>query len=259
MASQDLVGEHGQRVAGVQREPEAVLGRERRPTAAALAAVDDVVVDEERVVQQLDRHGDRQDVAVAAAERAARRHAQRGPDRLARPARVRARDPVEPAVRLAVRDGVEHRAADEAADVVGVRLHELSAVGGQHGSIATSKRQPEAGRPVGLDRAAVGARRAASVPAASETTTARLERGGSSVDLAPARSAPRRRRAPPRPQSLSCPQRRASGPTAERVPLCSQTSAVASPALSGPGTVRRTGGPTPLESTGTVTAPGRPA
>ena len=169
----------------------------RRPPSAALAAVDDVVVDEERVVQQLDRDGDRQDVAVAPAERAARRHAQRGPDRLPRPARVRARDAVEPAVRLAVRDGVEHRAPDEPADVVGVRLDELGAVGGQHGSIATSKRQPETGRPVGLDRAAVGAgarrrrpwrarpRPLGSSAAAAASTSARLEAHVGAVEHSP--------------------------------------------------------------------------
>ena len=94
---------------------------------------------------------------VAAAEGAARRHAQRRPERLARPARVLARDAVEPAVRLAVGDRVEHRAAHEAADVLGVGLDEVGAVGGQHGSIDDLERQPEPGRALGLDRAAVDA------------------------------------------------------------------------------------------------------
>ena len=37
MAPQDLVGEHSERVARVEREAEAVLRRERRPPAPALA------------------------------------------------------------------------------------------------------------------------------------------------------------------------------------------------------------------------------
>ena len=63
MASQDLVGEHGQSVARVQREAEAELGPQSGPAAATLAAVDDVVVDEEGVVEQLDRDGDRDDLS----------------------------------------------------------------------------------------------------------------------------------------------------------------------------------------------------
>ena len=42
--------------------PSPVLGRQRRPAAPLLAPVDDVVVDEERVVQQLDRNRDRKRV-----------------------------------------------------------------------------------------------------------------------------------------------------------------------------------------------------
>ena len=122
MAAQHAVGQHGQSVARVQRQPQSVLGDQRRAPAAALGAVDDVVVDEEGVVQQLDRHGDGQRVAVVAAEGAARGHAQRGADALAGPARVRPRDAIEPAVRLAVRDDVEHRTADEPPDVLAVLL-----------------------------------------------------------------------------------------------------------------------------------------
>ena len=54
----------------------AELRRQRGPAAPSLAAVDDVVVDEERVVEQLDCHGDRQDLGVAAAEGAACSHAE---------------------------------------------------------------------------------------------------------------------------------------------------------------------------------------
>ena len=127
--------------------PSAVLGGERRTPATALAAVDDVVVDEEGVVQQLDGHGDGHDVGVAAAEGAARRHAQGGAQRLARAAGVVARDAVEPAVRLSVGDRVEHRAAHDAVDVVGVGLDELGLVGGQHGSTTTSSASHSLGAP----------------------------------------------------------------------------------------------------------------
>ena len=147
MAPQDLVGEHGQGVAGVQREPDAELGSERRAPAATLAAVDDVVVYEEGVVQQLDRHGDRQDVTVAAPECAARRHAQRGTKRLSGTARIHTRDPVQPAVRLAVGDSVEHRTTDEATDLIGVSLDQLDAVARQHGPIATSTGSQSFGAP----------------------------------------------------------------------------------------------------------------
>ena len=48
-------------IAGVEGERGAVLGRQRRAAAAHQAAVDDVVVHQERVVQQLDRHRGRWD------------------------------------------------------------------------------------------------------------------------------------------------------------------------------------------------------
>ncbi|HMD55895.1 MAG TPA: hypothetical protein VKG82_00305 [Solirubrobacteraceae bacterium] len=94
MAPQDLVREHGQSVARVQREADAELRWQRRPAAPALAAVDDVIVDEERVVEQLDCDGDRQDLGVAAAESAACSHAECGPKRLSRPTRIYPRDAV---------------------------------------------------------------------------------------------------------------------------------------------------------------------
>ena len=109
--TQHAVGEHGQRIARVERECRAVLGGQGRAAAPAQAAVDDVVVHEERVVQQLDRHGGRQDVRRPAAEGAGSGQAEGRAQGLAGPARVDARDAVEPGVRLPVGDRVEHRPA----------------------------------------------------------------------------------------------------------------------------------------------------
>ena len=112
------------------------VGRPRRRSAPVL----DVVVDQEGVVQQLERDRDRQHVAVVAAEGAAGGHAQGGPDALARPAGVRPGDAVEPAVRLAIRDDVEHRPADEPSDVLAVFLDAQGTVtcSGSHRSGAPS-------------------------------------------------------------------------------------------------------------------------
>ena len=153
------------------------------------------------------------------AEGAARRHAQRGPERLSRSARVHARDPVQPAVWLTVGDRVEHRATDEAADVLGVRLDQVGAVGGQHAVDRHLERQPELRGSIGLDRAAVDARGAGRIAAATDTSTARLERGGSSASSRRLETARRRLEHRRRRGRVSGPQRSASGPTAEEVPL----------------------------------------
>jgi len=103
------------------------------------------ISDEERVVEQLDRDGDRQHLTVAAAEGAAGGHAESRPQRLSGPARIDARNAVQPAVRLAVGNRAEHRAAHEMTDVLGVRLDQLGAVGRQHCRTATSTGNHSAG------------------------------------------------------------------------------------------------------------------
>ena len=64
--AQHLPGDHRKAVAGIQRGRQPVLRRQRRPTAAHLAAVGDVVVDEKGVVQQLDCDRDAQKVVASA-------------------------------------------------------------------------------------------------------------------------------------------------------------------------------------------------
>ena len=139
MPAQHLVREHGERVAGVEREPEPVLGGKRRSPAAQLAAVDDVVVDQERVVQQLDRDGDRARRPRRSPPNA-RHVARHSAGRIALPGRLGyvAHDAVEPAVRLAVGDGVEHRAANEAAGVLQDALDEVVGFDVDHGHASTT-------------------------------------------------------------------------------------------------------------------------
>ena len=84
---QHAVREHRERVAGVEGYRQPVAGVQRRSPATALAAVDDVVVDQERVVQHLDRDSDRKHIRVAAAEGPAGRRGT-SVDRIALPGRL---------------------------------------------------------------------------------------------------------------------------------------------------------------------------
>ena len=94
-------GEQGQRVAGVQRQGHAVLGVQRRSAVAQLAAVLDVVMDEEGVVHQLQRGGDGEGVVERATERLARCEQQRRAEVLGGACRVVADEVVQLGDRLA--------------------------------------------------------------------------------------------------------------------------------------------------------------
>ena len=112
VATHHLVGDNCERVAGVQCERGAVRARQRGFTAALLTAVGNVVVDEKRVVQQLDAHRQRHRVRRRSPKAATRRQAEGGTDRLAAAHRVVAHRSVQPVERFAVRDRVDHGPAN---------------------------------------------------------------------------------------------------------------------------------------------------
>jgi hypothetical protein len=120
------------RIADVDGDGQALLHVHRRLVAPVEAAVLDVVMDEEGVVQQLDRHRGRQRLLDRAAEGTAGGDAQRRAQPLAH-VRQRARDQVvEVAPRLPARKLLEQRAIGEVA-VPGELLLEVRRSRG-HGS-----------------------------------------------------------------------------------------------------------------------------
>jgi hypothetical protein len=94
---------------------DALLHVHRRFVASVQAPVLDVVVDEEGVVQQLDRHRRRQCLLDRPAEGAARGDAQRGTQPLADVRELTRDQVVEIAPRLAVRELPEQRAISDVA------------------------------------------------------------------------------------------------------------------------------------------------
>ena len=95
VVDQRAQAEQRQRVADVDRDRHAVQRVQRRPAAALLALVLDVVVDEEGVVQQLERDRRAHRVLDARAEGARRRDAQARPQHAAAAARVVGDEAVE--------------------------------------------------------------------------------------------------------------------------------------------------------------------
>jgi hypothetical protein len=77
--AQQTLADDQQGVAGIERELRAVRGGQGRAAPPGGAAVHDVVVDEERVVQQLDRDRHGQRGGRRSAEGPARGQAQAGP------------------------------------------------------------------------------------------------------------------------------------------------------------------------------------
>ncbi len=100
--------ERGERVAGIQRDRHAVLDVHRGAAATLLAAVLDVVVDQERRVEQLDRRRDMERVLDGATERLTRRETQRRPEALARAEGECAQRLVQVPARLESRDVASH-------------------------------------------------------------------------------------------------------------------------------------------------------
>ena len=137
-SAQDALGQHGQAVAGVERESDAVLGVQGVEAATQEAAVGDVVVDQERVVQQLDGDCGSHDVPSSAPERLARREAQRGTDELGGTGGIVPDQVVEPRGRLAVGQLGDESGTGQVA-VLGELRRDLGVASDRrHGSAATS-------------------------------------------------------------------------------------------------------------------------
>src|SRR5262249_17872164 len=107
--------ERGQRetIAHVHRDRGAVRGVERRVAASRLALVLDVVVDEEGVVQQLERGGGPERILGRGAEDAGGGDADARTQHAPAPLRILDRRPVEVAVRLARPEVVDQRDAGD--------------------------------------------------------------------------------------------------------------------------------------------------
>jgi len=112
--AQHLAGHHREAVTDVDGRGSTVGGGQGGPAAAHQAAVGDVVVHQKRVVQQLDRHGDADQVGGVGAEHPPGGLAQRRAQPLARPRRVLPHRRVQPPRRFAVGQRVEHGAPDVA-------------------------------------------------------------------------------------------------------------------------------------------------
>ena len=109
VVEQRTEAERRERVTGVERDRHAVLDVHRRASAAGVAAVLDVVVDQERGVEQLDGRGGGQRVVDGPAERLARGEAEGRPEALALPHGERAQRLVEVTSRLAPVDVARDR------------------------------------------------------------------------------------------------------------------------------------------------------
>ena len=83
--AQGGAGEDRKRISGVDRQRDTVLGVQRGPPSAQQTGVLDVVMDQERVVQKLERDRGRQRLVELAAERDGGCEAEGRPDRLPAP------------------------------------------------------------------------------------------------------------------------------------------------------------------------------
>src|ERR1700737_1555588 len=119
--------EQVRRVAHVHRDADAVLAMNRRALATALAAVLEIVMDQESVVKELDRDGRRECLALAPAERTASGHAESGAQAFSPAPGIR-RDQVVQIRRASARNKLEQRTRAQLA-VTRQRLFERLSVG----------------------------------------------------------------------------------------------------------------------------------
>ena len=106
------LGQHRQRVARVQRETDTCARVQGRFAPSTQAAVRDVVVDQEGVVEHLDRDGRKHHLGLVTAERDRGGQADRRADVLGRPSGIVADQVVQPAVGLAVGDARHQHGVD---------------------------------------------------------------------------------------------------------------------------------------------------